>query len=396
MSIFVDIIYYLKTVLILFMQNIILGAGFAGLSSGIKTGFPIFEASDGSGGICRSYKKDGFDFSNGGGHWVFGNGLGLEFIKSLVKLNTYERISDVYINTFFPYPFQTSSEKDIESNNGTLKHWLSNNFSKASCNIFLNPFNKRYTADLYDSIIQDDGFKTPSPGGKGFVPVFSDPIGGINTLINEMEKKCTINYSHEVIKIDTDNKIVYFSNHKSLKYKNIISTIPLNRCLKLCGNTSFSLPYTSVLVINIGAEKAKRTPKSHWIYIPYNNSASQFYRIGFYSNVNEDKAPNGKVSLSVEMAFKGIDFSDLDIERITKDVVEELQDWMFIGDAITVDPTWVKTAYTWLYNKDDRSKALKYLEDRNIFSTGRYGKWKFQGMVESISDGLSMDLERFL
>ena len=44
------------------MNNLIFGSGFTGMSAGIKTKWPIYEATDKPGGICRNYEKEGFTF----------------------------------------------------------------------------------------------------------------------------------------------------------------------------------------------------------------------------------------------------------------------------------------------------------------------------------------------
>jgi protoporphyrinogen oxidase len=368
-------------------KSIILGAGFAGMAAAIKTGYPIYEASPIPGGICGTYYRSGFQFSTGGGHWIFGKGKGLDYIKSQVKVNEYERIAGIYYNHTFPYPVQTTAQKEIVSSEGSLKRWLSENFSKAECNLFFHPFNDKYTAGIYDDIIQSDEYKTPPAGGVGFVPTFGDPEGGLGTLVDKMAKQCQINYNKKAIKINTKDKVVTFSDGEEVEYEKIISTIPLNKCLEMCGESN-ELPYTSVLVVNIGAERTKYTPKEHWLYIPFSNS--NFYRLGFYSNIEQSKAPEGKVSLSAEMAFHNKKYEEIGVDKICADVVEEIQKWNFIGDVIEVDPTWVECAYTWLYKLSDRDDAINKLKQYNITSIGRYGKWKFQGMVQSIEDGLSL------
>lgn len=370
------------------MKGIILGGGVTGLAAGIKTGYPVFESSSYPGGICNYYTQDGFHFSQGGPHWIFGNNKGLEFIKTLIELKTYERKAGIYYNHTFPYPFQTSAEKFNECQEGTLKDWLSHKFSTESCNLFFNPFNEKYTCGLYNEVIQSDAFKSPPAGSVGFVPVFYDPVNGLESLVKIMADKCDIRYNKKAVRIFPKQKKVLFQDGETVEYDKLISTVPLNSCLDMCGKEDHNLPYTSVLVLNIGADKDSMTPEDHWLYIPFCKSG--FYRLGFYSNVDKTKAPEGKVGISVEMAFKGVDYEDLDIEQITKDVVKELQDWRFIGKVLTVSPTWVKTAYTWLYSHEERENQLGWLAARYIVSTGRYGKWKFQGLTQSIEDGLNV------
>lgn len=367
------------------MKGIILGAGFTGMAAGIKTGWPIYEMKNTPGGICRSYIKDGYQFEDGGGHWIFGKGEGLEYMKSLVELKTYERRAGVYYNTIFPYPFQTSAQEEIQANEWSMKGWLRSTFSKEECNLFFNPFNEKYTAGLYDNIIQYDEYKTPPAGSKGFVSTFHDPVDGLSSLVDKMAEKCNIHYGRRVLGMDTERKEVYFSDGKVVEYDQMISTIPLDQLLMMCGKTDFDLPRTSVLVLNIGAAKGVNLPNHHWLYIPFCKSG--FYRIGFYSNVEEDKAPTGKVGIWVEMALRDVSYTDLDIEAIEDEVVEELQRWGFIGEVDVVDPTWVPCAYTWMRSISHRDEQLKWLKERDIISIGRYGRWHFCGMTQSIEMG---------
>ena len=73
-----------------------------GIAAGISSGFPVFEAEQQPGGICRSYylrpgvsqrltsaPDDGasYRFEIGGGHWIFGGDpLILHFLESLDRL----------------------------------------------------------------------------------------------------------------------------------------------------------------------------------------------------------------------------------------------------------------------------------------------------------------------
>lgn len=372
------------------LSNLILGAGSCGMAVGIKTGWPIFEATNQHGGICRSFIKDGFEFSIGGPHFIFESGEGLDFIKSLVELNTYERKANVFYHAFLPYPIQSFAKQETNIKQGTLKDWLHQRFGTEMCNLFFNPFNRIYTCGLYEEVIQDDEIKSPPAGHKGHVVEFSDPVEGLTALMDKMAAKCHINYSQRVIEVDTEKKIVYFKSGEWARYNKLISTIPLNQMMLLCGEREYDLPYTSVFVLNLGAEKAENTPTEHWTYTPFTKCG--FYRVAFPSNVDEKKAPLGKICLSVERPFPaGITFDDLDVDFIKQEIIAELQNWRFIGDVITEDVSFVPLAYTWLRDKDERPKALNWLKERDIVSIGRYGGHKFCGMVKSIEQGLNCE-----
>jgi hypothetical protein len=68
--------------------------------------------------------------------------------------------------------------------------------------------------------------------------------------------------------------------------------------------------------------------------------------------------------------------------------VAELQAWGFIEEAEVVDPTWIEVAYTWSWPGSRwKPEALRRLQEADIFQVGRYGRWIFQGIADSIRDG---------
>ena len=358
------------------------------MAAGISTGAPIYEATYHLGGICRTYTKEGFEFDSGGPHWIFGENKGFEFIKSLVYLKTYQRDAGIYYNKIFPYPIQTFAEQSNSGTPGYFKDWNNSRFSKELCNMFFHPFNEKYMAGLYDEVIQFDAYKTPKTGSKGYAPSFHNPEGGLNVLVNKMAEMCHITLNKRAVAVLPEQKQVIFEDGKNVGYDRLISTIPLNSLLHICGKKDFSLPYSSVFVLNIGATPGINFPKEHWLYIPFCKSG--FHRVGFYTNVEPEKAPKGMVSLSIEIAFAGVDYWELDVPYIIRNFVEELQSWRWIEDVIVTDPTWVKVAYTWNKSETERIEHLEWLRQKDIISIGRYGKWKFCGLTESIQDGLNV------
>ena len=69
--------------------------------------------------------------------------------------------------------------------------------------------------------------------------------------------------------------------------------------------------------------------------------------------------------------------------------MKELQAWDWIGEVDVLDPTWIEVAYTWSWAGSPwRQQALSVLEQHDICQVGRYGRWVFQGIADSIRDGL--------
>lgn len=421
-------------------NTIILGAGITGLAAGYKSGFPVFEAQERPGGICASYymkagenlrfdrppeDKEAYRFEIGGGHWIFGQDLtALDFIRSLVEVKSYARKSSVYFHDrrlFVPYPIQQNlkylgpvlSEKvllELRSRKDepatTLKKWLNNSFGETLCKIFFYPFHELYTAGLYDKIQPQDQKKTPlktssslsSCAKVGYNATFVYPKKGLDSFIRALSRNCDIRYNKKVINIDLSRRLICFADGSSQSYERIVSTLPLVKMLELTGlKTKFKAdPYTSVLELNIGAVRGKKCPTDHWVYVPY--SKSGFFRVGFYNNVEKSFLPrsfrrsDNRVGIYVERSFNPrLRPSFSQIRAYKAAVITELKSWGFISGVEVIDTNWIEVAYTWTWKGSLwRQEALRLLKEQNITQIGRYGKWKFQGIAESIKEGLEI------
>lgn len=421
---------------------VVLGAGMTGLAAGISSGFPVFEAADQPGGICSSYyfrsgetrrlseaPEDGeaYRFEIGGGHWIFGGDLAVSyFIRSLAPVKSYARRSSVYFSRralYVPYPLQnhlghlckevavkalTEMASASRGNPKTLADWLEQSFGKTLTELFFAPFHQLYTAGLWTRIAPQDAYKSPvdfslvvegafdKTPPVGYNIAFVYPVEGLNTLAQRMAERCQVHYGKKVVHVDVQRKEVEFADGSGVRYETLISTLPLNRMMEM---TSLEVeaepdPYTSVLVLNIGATRGPRCPDDHWLYIP--DSRCGFHRVGFYSNVDVSFLPvssrthGDRVSIYVERAYPGGQNPDeAAVQAYSQAVAQELQEWGFIDQTEVVDPTWIDVAYTWSWPGSRwREKALKALEEHGIYQVGRYGRWVFQGIADSIKDGL--------
>ena len=371
--------------------------------------------------------SEAYRFEIGGGHWIFGGDpTVIHFIKELTPVKSYDRSSAVYFpdeNLYVPYPIQNNlaylgkyiAHKALSEISDapkrvpvTMEEWLEISFGKTLMKKFFAPFHELYTAGLWTKIAPQDAYKSPinikavkqgadnqSPPEVGYNVTYLYPESGLNDLAFKMSGDCKINYSKEVREINTAKNEIGFDDGSGIKFKNVLSTLPLNKALEIAQTDIDPNPddYTSVLVLNIGAKKGEDCPPHHWLYIP--DSKSGFHRVGFYSNVDSSFLPqssrecNDRVSIYVEKAFQnGNKPTDQQIENYCDSVVEELQCWGFIAEAEVVHPTWIDVAYTWTTPGSKwKETAISKLHKKNIFQIGRYGRWVFQGIAESIRDG---------
>ncbi len=422
-------------------QSIILGAGMTGLAAGLVSGLPIYEAAEIPGGICASYylrsgtkerlftpPNDGeaYRFELGGGHWIFGGDSSVrQFINQFTPLKEHVRHSSVYFHKdslYVPYPLQNHLRylgSDVaaralaemahpHNSFHTMEEWLESCFGPTLCRKFFFPFHELYTAGLYTTIAPQDAYKSPvslplviqgalqDVQAVGYNATFQYPESDLNTLAQGMAAHCKIQYGKRVTAIDVRNKQVAFADGTQRTYDRMISTLPLNAMLTL---TNIHLdatpdPFTSVLVLNIGAVTGPACPNDHWLYNP--DAVSGFHRVGFYSNIDRSFLPRSaqsdksRVSIYVERAYPaGARQSDEAIRQYGEGVIRELHDWGYIDDVDVIDPTWIPVAYTWAYPDSSwKQEALQALEAHGIYQVGRYGRWRFQGIADSLRDGL--------
>lgn len=421
-------------------KKYILGGGMTGLSAGLSSGLPVFEAADSPGGICSSYyvrpgererlaqapaNDEAYRFEIGGGHWIFGGDpTVLHFIKNLAPVKPYSRRSSVFFadrELYVPYPLQNhlralgsdmaeQALKELvrpQQSFQTMKEWLVQSFGPTLCHLFFYPFHDLYTAGLYDRIAPQDAYKSPvnlslaikgafsEAEAVGYNVTFVYPIEGLNTLAQRMASLCDVRYGKRIVSLDVKSKEVYFDDGSTVGYETLISTLPLNKMMDMAGLATEAEPdpYTSVLVLNIGAVRGEKCPDDHWLYNP--DARSGFHRVGFYSNVDVSflpksaRAQHNRVSIYVERAYVGRNRpTGTEIERYAANVVKELQDWGYIEEAEVVDPTWIDVAYTWAWpNSRWKQQAMQELEKHGIYQVGRYARWIFQGIADSIRDG---------
>jgi protoporphyrinogen oxidase len=418
----------------------ILGGGVTGLAAGIASGLPVYEAEAQSGGICSSYylrpgdrrrygsaPADGeaYRFEIGGGHWIFGGDpVVLRFLSDLAPMKSYARRSSVYFrarDAYVPFPLQDNLRflpQDIAAaalaemarpggSYRTMGEWLEVTFGPTLCRLFFTPFHQLYTAGLCDEIAPQDAYKSPvnlaqaihgafaaaSPAGYNVNYIY--PREGLNVLAQRMAERADLHYGKRVVRIDPRRKELEFADGSAAGYERLIGTLPLHRMLELTGIRTEAPPdpYTAVLVLNIGAVRGPKCPSEHWLYNP--DAKSGFHRVGFYSNVDASFLPRSRrssrdrVGIYVERAYVGGDRpSASEVAAYQQAVERELQEWDFIGEVEADDPTWIDVAYTWARPGSPwRREAMGRLEEHDIFPVGRYGRWVFQGIADSVRDG---------
>ncbi|RYE19327.1 MAG: amine oxidase [Sphingobacteriaceae bacterium] len=217
---------------------------------------------------------------------------------------------------------------------------------------------------------------------------------------------------YKVESINAAEKIATLSNGTTIKYKHLISTMPLQLLLKSMNNTDLlplaeSLFYTHTHVVCVGVrgETLERAVNGTWHYFPDSNSP--FYRATIYSNFSPYNVPPKEHKLpTLQYASKSIEESPskepkegpywsmiLEIaesSRKTVDTATLLQDCLDgllianllepKSEIVTLHHKVCKYGYPVpTLNRDEiLDKILPKLKEQGIYSRGRFGSWKYE------------------
>ena len=403
------------------IKYLIIGAGISGLSFAnfIDTDdYLIVEKDNEIGGYCKTIKNNEYIWDYAGHFYHFKTDEMKQFFIEKMKdeelINQVKNTKIYYGNRLINYPFQTNihqlekqefidclydlynkQEKEVYDN---FLDMLYGKFGKSIVEKFLKPYNEKlYACDLnkldkdamgrffpYADINQIiNNMKTNE--NKSYNDTFLYPKKGayifLEKLYDSIDKE-KVELSTEVVKVDIENSIAVLDNGEEIKYEYLINTSPLNKYFNLLNDEKAEelkneMSYNKVLVFNLGFEKGSDF-KEHWIYFP--DKDINFYRVGFYNNILNQE----KLSLYVELGFAKDD--EIDTEKELKETLINLRKIGIVKDnelkdysTIIMDPAYVHI------NGDTNKKLLQYmqeLENKNIYTTGRYGAWTYCSMED--------------
>ena len=415
---------------------VIIGGGLAGLSAGYHLADVepiVFEREREIGGLCRSFRQDGFTFDCTG-HLVH---LKTPYVKDLIArilpdaFDFHERRASIYSKSVeTPYPFQANTfglppevvkdcligfvESMRPSENGAPRNfydWSLYTFGAGIAKHFMHPYNEKFWKHDLRTINPDWGtWAIPKPTleqvvngalgltnkGMGYNPRFMYPkAGGIDCLpqaladpIGKLHRGQRVEYT------DAKRKFVHLNNGRDETYDSLISTLPLPIVPRMLVNApdelrrhAEKLRAISVLNINIGVDRPNVSDQ-HWIYFPEDQFI--FSRVGFPMNFTPSAGPLGASSLYIEITHPM--HVKLNIEEMYDRALADLRRCGILKDSdqvLTRHVLDIEIAYV-IFDDDresSRQTLIDYLEAHNIFPAGRYGRWEYHSMEDSILSG---------
>lgn len=416
---------------------LILGAGLAGLSASFhlkQRGLEaeVLEKEAEAGGLCRSKNVGRFSFDYTGHLLHFRSAYASGLVRGLLgdTLVAHRRRAAIFTRrVFVPYPFQCNlsalpprvlkecftgfirargcsrgaEEPDFLS-------WIRASFGDGIAKHFMVPYNtkfwtvppQRMTCEWLDGFVpvptldqMIDGAVGSRHRPYGYNARFWYPReGGIQQLPRALEQRgFPVRTRMELTSIDLRRKFVRAGGRRE-KFDMIISSIPLPDLPGLIpampGEISREigkLRWNSVSVLNLGIARPMAAD-NHWVYYP--DGAYPFFRVGFYHAVSSALVPPGGSSLYAEVSRPGgASARTTEVRQRIKQGLVRCGILRSPGEIQVEDFNDIEYAYPLYDHNYSRavSRITEYLKANGIIPVGRYGRWKYMSMEDSLLDG---------
>jgi protoporphyrinogen oxidase len=193
----------------------------------------------------------------------------------------------------------------------------------------------------------------------------------------------------EAVRVNTSAKVVVFADGSRTCYDHLITTMPIPELVRCIGDCPAdiveavrSLHHTEGMFVGVGI--ADDCPSSKcWMYFPESNSP--FYRVTYLSNYSPKMTPGpGYFSLLAEVSSSPYKYEDPD------DVIDRTIEGLLASGLLTeeqaetkiVSRQLMRVPYSYPVPTLERDDALAviqpWLMERNIYSRGRFGAWRYE------------------
>ena len=398
------------------MKVCILGAGPCGLTAAWELAkksvdVTVVEKDDAVGGLCKTVRRNGYQFDLGGHRFISKDSRLVEDIRSLMGSDLLRRnrksvirfrdrqydyplnlrsiiaSSSPWMNLKFAAGYLASATglRSPRSVDGTFDNWTEKRFGRPISDVFFSPYTEKLWGISGDKLSSDwaaqripsldvknilmkalglNGKKTRS-----FAPVYLYPKGGIGAIFESMAEEVTrlggkIVGGASVVGFETDGDklrgaVIESGNERTVvEADRFLSTIPLDGLQNMVGEKKVALPYRSLRFLNIMLDMENLSPNT-WMYVPEGELIMT--RIQEPRRRSEFSAPAGKTSVMLEIPC---DFGDAIWKMPDDELLERtLRDMKKLGFDVS-------------------SKVIGYFSTR-----ARYGYPRFEiGYREKVND----------
>ncbi|MFO7571056.1 MAG: FAD-dependent oxidoreductase [Gaiellaceae bacterium] len=424
-------------------HDVVLGAGLAGLTAAYTLqqagghDWLVFDKEQEPGGHARSIETDGYVFDFGP-HILFTNDAEMEaLIRDLLgdNMRAQERQAFIYhaahdLYTRFPFqahlyglPVELVQECLVElvravearARNGfspsNYEEWMRSMFGDAIADRLMIPYARKiWTVEPSVMDFNWIGRRVPTPDVERIVTgALTDDVaqigatshfwypweGGIAPLGRALAARVTgIQLGREMTRIDLRRRVIAFADGEEVAFDRLVFTLPLcflprwfDDLPSEVEDACLGLEYQGIFNVNLGVDRPVLSDK-HWVY--FYEDEFPFHRLSFPANFSPRNVPEGKSSISTEVAYSR--HRPLDRDRLVDRTIESLRAARILDpdDEIElVQAEEILPAYVIYDLEHGRNVATirSWLEEQRIWTAGRFGEWQYFNMDHSMKSG---------
>lgn len=408
---------------------IILGGGVAGISAAYHlhetcNEVVCYEANTSAGGLLSNFSVDGFRFDNAV-HLSFTKDEYVKRLFSQTEYYSHAPESSCYENGLWLrhpvqnnlYPLPTEDKVTLISSffnapttyNDNYKSWLISQYGEEiaerypihytmkywgtdALNLSLTWIGNRVRKSDISEILR--GAFEQRADNHYYADEMRYPIrGGYFQFISPMLKDVNVRLNKRAVSIDTSKKRIAFSDGECVIYDKLINTIPLPELINIIDNVPLSvkqaaesLLFTKIDLISVGFSKVIEN-KFLWFYIYTDTLAARAYSPSLKS---PDSAPDGCSSLQFEIYHLSTS-EQVSVNEMKEDIKEYLIKSKICTEADIVFLHHKHIPYgNVVYDhgmEERRQIVLDYLNERKIYTAGRFGEWSYLWSDQAIMSG---------
>lgn len=310
------------------------------------------------------------------------------------------------------YEERPRSEGPGETN---FRDYIIRNFGSALADLFLIPQNEKTFAISLDRLCMnavkrffpaaDDAAIRRGVIGNplvatGYNSSFWYPkTGGIEALVRGFSHGLDqVVENQEIGSINLATRTIRTVAGLETDWDALLTSIPLPAFCRLTGDPTLvdaarQLTHSATVTVNIGlrGHVAEPLQDRHWVYVP--DRSLPIYRVGVYSNISEGTCAPGHAALYAEVGMPADRIAELDLLKVQDEVLSCLGQigWLDQSAVECVVTHVLKCAY--VHHTPAAEELVGQVFDRlsqaQVFPIGRYGRWDYTSMEDSIDDGLS-------
>lgn len=442
-------------------EILIVGAGPTGLGAAWRlaregrTDWLLCEAEEAAGGLASSVVDEhGFTWDLGGhvqfSHYQYFEDLMDELLGPEGWL-FHERSSWVWVaGTFVPYPFQLNlrhlpADPQWECVQGLLRNlkeppvripenfgeWIDATFGEGIARVFLRPYNFKVWAYppeqmgwhwIGDRVAVTDVERAIENILRGRDDVSWGPNnqfrfpkrGGTGAIWRELARRLeaahpgALRMGRRLVRLDTSRREAHFETGETVRYRRLLSTLPLDHLVAISDLAESLSPAladlrhssTHVLGVGLHGQPGENLEGKSWMYFP--ESDCPFYRVTVFSHYSPENVPDPGRFWSLMAEVSESPAKPVEPERIVEETVQGMIDTRLIPGREAVHHVWhrrLRHGYPTPSLHRDRAlvAVLPALKERNVFSRGRFGAWKYEvsNQDHSFAQGVEV-VERWL